>query len=159
MKDPVKTLLIGVGNSFRSDDGAGVVIAEKMRAILSIENIADVEVAQCSGEGVDLMMTWQGYDKVYLFDAVMSQGKPGQIHRLQASEHHFPSDFFKYSSHAFSLAEAVELARTMDSLPREVIVYGIEGNNFQFGEKLGDEVAAAVDKVVEKVLGELKEFS
>lgn len=155
MKRPAyaQTVLIGVGNTFRRDDGVGVQIARMLKQELA-ERLP-VSVVESSGEGASLMQAWQGYHRVYLFDAVRSNDAPGCIHRLQAAVQNFPSDFFKYSSHAFSLAEAVELARVMDKLPEELIVYGVEGADFGYGEALTPDVERAAGKVVEQVLDEL----
>jgi hypothetical protein len=57
--------------------------------------------------------------------------------------------------HAFSVTEAVELARALQQLPSRLIAYGIEGKNFSSGEQLSPEVAAAVEEVARRVKGEL----
>ena len=148
----VDCILIGIGNTFRSDDGVGIIIARRLHTMVP----EGIEVMQASGEGTELINAWEDYRRVYLFDAVMNQGEPGKIYRLEASQKHFPSDFFKYSSHAFSLAEAVELARTLDRLPESLVVFGIEGENFSHGEQLSIAVNNAVDTVVKSVCDELK---
>lgn len=156
----MKTILIGVGNTFRGDDGIGVYIArqlrERLRDIRAAANHA-IDITESSGEGAGLMSSWEGYDRVYLFDAVMSRGNAGQIHRLQASEQQIPSDFFKYSSHAFSLAESVELARVLNRLPRELIVYGVEAQVCGYGETLTPAVQAGGDEVVTRMVSELSQ--
>ena len=40
------------------------------------------------------------------------------------------------STHALGLADAVELARSLGRLPQRVVVYGIEGAAFEFGNGL-----------------------
>lgn len=160
MGDRLKTILIGVGNTFRGDDGVGVYIARKLRDRLrDIQVAADhvIDVTESSGEGAGLMSSWEGYDRVYLFDAVMSRGSAGLIHRLHASEQQIPSDFFKYSSHAFSLAESVELARVLNRLPHELIVYGVEAQVCGYGETLTPAVQTGGDEVVARVISELSQ--
>ena len=146
-----QTLVIGLGNDFRRDDGAGRVAA---RMIASAQ--ADgVRVIEASGEGAALMDAWRDAESVVLIDAVHSGAAPGTIHRLDARAQPIPSNFFHYSTHAFSVAEAVELARALDQLPPRLIVFGIEGKDFSSGEDLSPEVAAAVEEVVRQVKGEL----
>lgn len=155
----LKTVLIGVGNTFRGDDGVGIYISRKLnKRLKDIKAAAShrlIDVTESSGEGAGLMSSWEGYDRVYLFDAVMSRASPGLIHRLHASEQQIPSDFFKYSSHAFSLAESVELARVLNRLPNELVVYGVEAEVCGYGETLTPAVKAAGDEVVERVEQEL----
>lgn len=151
MSATTQTLVIGLGNDFRRDDGAGRVAA---RMIASAQ--ADgVRVIEASGEGAALMDAWRDAESVVLIDAVHSGAAPGTIHRLDARAQPIPSNFFHYSTHAFSVAEAVELARALDQLPPRLIVFGIEGKDFSSGEDLSPEVAAAVEEVARQVKGEL----
>jgi hydrogenase maturation protease len=48
------------------------------------------------------------------------------------------------STHAFGVAEAVELARELGRLPGRLEVYAIEGADFSAGAELSAEVASAV---------------
>jgi len=145
------TLVIGVGNVFRCDDSVGLVIARRVREKVS----PSVKVLEASGEGAALIETWKDTDSVILIDAVHSGVKPGTIHRFDAQTQPIPSKYFHYSTHAFSVAEAVELARALEQLPPRLIIYGIEGKNFEAGEKLSPEVERAVDRVVKSILEEL----
>ena len=61
------------------------------------------------------------------------------------------ANVFRQSSHQFGLADAVETARALGRLPRRLIVVGVEGERFGFGEGLTPAVAAAIDRVVEVV--------
>ena len=144
-------LVIGLGNDFRRDDGAGRVAARRVRELAG----GAVRIIEESGEGAALMDAWRGAELVILIDAVHSGAAPGTIHRLDARAQPIPSNFFHYSTHAFSVAEAVELARALDQLPPRLIVHGIEGKDFTSGEGLSPEVAAAVEQVAQTVKGEL----
>ena len=143
-------LVIGIGNVFRCDDGVGLIVAQRVREKVS----PAVKVLEASGEGAALMEAWKDTDSVILIDAVHLGAKPGTIHRLDAHAQSIPSKYFHYSTHAFSVAEAVELARALDQLPPHLVIYGIEGKNFEAGEKLSPEVKRAVDKVVKSILKE-----
>jgi hydrogenase maturation protease len=78
------------------------------------------------------------------------------VFRLNASCEEIPSKFFRYSTHAFSLAEAVEMARALDTLPSELILFGIEGLDFGAGTGFSAPVAASAMRVVEAVVDELQ---
>ena len=140
-----RILFVGVGNKFRQDDGAGAYIVEQLsKKCLG----SDAHFAHSNGEGAGLMTLWEGFEQVVLFDALMANGQPGRVVHLSASNQHIPSDMFKYSSHAFSLAEAIELSKVLNRLPRQVEIIGIEGRSFDFGEGLSDEVQLACATVV-----------
>ena len=142
-----RNLIIGIGNLYRRDDGVGIVVARRLAA----ERFDRTRVIEHSGEGAALMAAWQGAEHVIVVDAVQSGAPPGTIHRLEARAQPMPTRFFHYSTHAFSLAEAIELARALGQLPRRLIVYGVEGTDFTAGEGLSPEVAAAVDEVVHRL--------
>jgi hydrogenase maturation protease len=147
-------VVIGVGNEYRSDDGAGIAVARRLRTLFP----AGVTVLEESGEGTALMEAWQGEAWVMLVDAVRSGASPGTIHRLDARAAPLPTGFFHYSTHAFSVAEAVELARSLDQLPAHLVVYGIEGANFATGVELSPAVEQAVEAVVEQLAQEVRDL-
>jgi len=147
-----RILVIGIGNEYRSDDAAGLVVARRLRQ-LSLGNITVIEE---SGEGTDLMESWKGADTVIIVDAASSGAKPGTIHRIDARAQRIPTGLLRYSTHAFSVGEAVELARAMNRLPPRMVVYGVEGERFDEGTVLSRAVQGSVDAVVDLVLKQLR---
>lgn len=132
--------VLGLGNEWRCDDGVGPEVARRL----------DGRVL--SGEAIDLVEALDGVDEVVLVDAVSSGAPPGTVHVFDAGPEPLPVTLFGASStHALGLAEAVELARSLDRLPHRVLVYGIEGKCFGFGKGLSPEVEAAAGRVVEEV--------
>ena len=148
-------LIIGVGNRMRSDDGVGPVVARKLAEILSSE----VNVVELSGEGTELMESWAGEDAVFVVDAASTGGEPGAIVRFDAVEHVVPGSFFRYSTHAFGLAEAVELSRALEMLPPRLVIYGVEGASYASGEGLSGEVAEAAEEVTRRIAEEIREWT
>jgi len=146
-------VVIGVGNEYRSDDGVGIVVARCLRERF----LTKITVLEESGEGAALIDSWKGATWVLLVDAVRSGAPPGTIHRFDAHAAQIPAGFFHYSTHAFSMAEAIELARSLDQLPPQLIVYGIEGENFAAGVGLSPASEQAVGKVVERATTEVRE--
>ncbi len=144
--------MIGIGNEYRGDDGVGLAVARAVEAKLG----RHAAVIEQSGEGAALMQTWKDAEAVILIDAVRSAAKPGMVHRLDAGELPLPSRFFNYSTHAFSVAEAVEMARALNQLPPRLVVYGIEGRSFEAGVGLSPEVEQAVARVVQCVQEEVE---
>ena len=142
-----KVLFIGVGNEYRSDDGIGLVVARQIRE----KQIPFITVKEESGEGASLMNAWQGFDDVILIDAVSSGAKPGTIVRFNATKEIIPTKFFHYSTHAFGVAEAIELARALNTLPSNFIIYGIEGAIFTAGIDISPVVQESAKIVIEQV--------
>ncbi len=145
------TAVIGVGNDQRGDDAAGLLAARALRERLPSE----VDVLEQPGEGAALMDAWEGYARVVIVDAVQAGGEPGRLYRLDARAGAIPAKFFNYSTHAFSVAEAVETARVLDQLPAALVLYGIEGARYAMGDPVSPEVDLAVGRVVDRILAEL----
>jgi hydrogenase maturation protease len=146
------TLVIGIGNEYRHDDTVGLIVARRLRE----KNLDGVKVLELSGEGAALIEAWRDAETVILVDAVHSGAAPGTIFRFAARQQSIPTTFFHYSTHAFSVAEAIELARTLNQLPSRLIVYGIEGKDFAAGEGTSPEVEQAASRVVDSITEELR---
>ncbi len=150
-------LVIGIGNEYRGDDAAGIILARR----LGDHALPGVTVLEQSGEGAALMEAWKnaGEATVMLIDAVASGARPGTRFRFEAARRPIPTAFFHYSTHAFSVAEAIELARALGELPPRLIVYGIEGEHYSVGSPLSGAVQQALSTLEAEILGELKDSS
>lgn len=149
---PDTVLVIGVGNRYRADDGVGPVVS----AAIAARKLPEVRTAEHCGEGAGLMALWEGAGRVVLIDAVRSGSAPGTIHRFDARAQRVPSGLFNYSTHAFSVAEAVEMARVLSMLPASLVLYGIEAADVGSGERLSPRVEEAAERVVERIVDELR---
>jgi hydrogenase maturation protease len=145
-------VVVGVGNAYRGDDRVGLAVAERLRARVP----EGVEVIVCEQEPTRLLDAWQGVEAAVVIDAVASGGEPGALYRYEASEEPVPARVFHSSTHAFGVGETIELARTLGKLPRDLVVYGIEGQTFESGEELSASVAAAVGRAVDAVLADVQ---
>lgn len=139
--------IIGIGNPLRGDDGAGAAVVERLSAM-------GLPAQAFDGDGAELMEAWQGHDNVFLIDATVSGAPPGTLHRFEAGEREIPKSFFRYSSHLFGVAEAVETARHLGRLPEKLIIYGIEGAQFDLGQGLSPEVEQGIQEVAERIKAE-----
>lgn len=140
-----RPLIIGVGNEYRRDDAVGIVVVRGLKNRLG-ETVAALETC-C--DGATLSDAWRGAPSVVVFDASRSGATPGSVQRFDAREREMPKRFFHHSTHAFGLAEAVELSRVMGGMPPRLIVYGIEGRDFAAGAGLSAEVEAAARRLVD----------
>jgi hydrogenase maturation protease len=151
----VSTLVLGLGNEFRGDDAAGLVVARLVRGHVS----AGVVVGEVTGDATRLIDLWAGAERVILVDAMRSGRTPGTVLRLDllASPPEGASESREglRSSHAIGVLEAVALSRRLGSLPHALVAYGIEGADFSLGGLLSPQVSAAVREVTASILTEL----
>jgi hydrogenase maturation protease len=146
-----ETLVIGIGNELRGDDGAGLAVI----AALEARGLPGIQLMACGGDGLLLIEVWKHASRVMLIDAATGAGEPGTVHRYDALAQAFPADLSFTSTHAFGVAEAIELARVLGQLPSHLVIYAIEGKNFSVGAVLSPEVERAVYDVVERVSNEV----
>jgi hydrogenase maturation protease len=139
-----KIIVIGIGNRYRSDDAAGLLVARRLKD----QSISSCEVYEEGGEGTSLMELWKGAQRVVVIDAVQSGAAPGTIHRFHASQHPLPTPIFRDSTHAFGLTEAVELSRALNQLPSDLVIYGIEGEYFNAGTEPSPAVLNGIEELV-----------
>jgi hydrogenase maturation protease len=135
----VSATVLGVGNEWRGDDGAGPAVARLLRG-------AGVAAREIGGEPAALLDAWDGLAEVIVVDAVRSGAAPGTIHRRAGAGRPGAG-----STHALGVAEAVELARALGRLPARLELYGIEGERFEPGEGLTPPVARAVRELASEL--------
>jgi hydrogenase maturation protease len=145
-RNDMGTVVIGVGNPDRGDDGVGWVVAGLLRA--------HVAVVEQSGEALALVQAMRVAQRVWLVDAAQSGSAPGTIHRIDCTTE-APLPGGSVSSHGFGVAEAIGLARALGELPPHCIVYAIEAAHFSAGAALSPAVTRAAQEVAERILAEL----
>lgn len=144
-------LVLGIGNPDRGDDAVGRLIARALRTRVP----ADVRIAEHDGGATALVAALQSARHAWLIDAARSGAPPGTVRRIDCSETDLDIPSGTVSSHGFGVAAAIALARALDVLPRQCIVYAVEAADFNAGAAPSHEVLDAVDDVVERILAEL----
>jgi hydrogenase maturation protease len=149
-KLPLK--IIGVGNEWRGDDAAGLLVARRFRA----EPQPGVQVSECRGEMSDIREALKAAAGVILVDAMAGGGPPGTIQRFDwHAEGLPPGRSLSPSSHGWGVAEALALGKIFQELPPFLIIYGIEGEHFGPGQSISLAVAAAVPEAARRIQQEI----
>jgi len=144
-------LVLAIGNPDRGDDGFGPAVAQRLRGRVP----PTVRILERSGDALALIEDWDGIPSVIVIDAMAPISEPGQVHRFDLTDSPLPIGFAPSSSHAFGVAETVELARSLGRLPRCLVAYLVEGEQFGTGAPLSSAVAEAFEDVAERVVVEL----
>ena len=152
---PRPPLVIGIGNPQRGDDGLGLVVVKTLRSRLG----DGAPRLRClPGDATGLLSAWEGEDCVLVIDALAAPTPPadrGPVWRIDARTDALPALHERASSHGLGLAEAVELARSLDRLPRRLVVFAVRGECFERQEALSPAAQAAVLPAVEALEHEL----
>jgi hydrogenase maturation protease len=155
-------LVIGVGNEYRRDDGIGPALV----AALEERWLPGVRLIVSDGEPARLIDDWAGVPLAIVVDAVLCEpSTPGEIYRTdvplhdEAGHHHDPGlDNHPHSagSHSLGIPDAVRLAQAVDRLPQQLVVYAVEAADVSFGTELSPVVAAALPRLVDAVVSDLR---
>ena len=155
---PRPTVVIGIGNEFRRDDGAGPAAIGQLRGRVS----AGVQLVVTDGEPTRLIEAWTGAALAVVVDAVRVLGSepphPGQVYRFVLGR---PGTGAARpaSSHGFGLDDAIALAVALDRMPGRLIVHAIEAADLSQGTGLTPAVAAAVGIAATAILDDIGSFA
>jgi hydrogenase maturation protease len=146
-------VVIGVGNEFRRDDGAGPAVVTSLRGQVPPE----VELVLTDGEPARLIEAWTGAALAVVIDAVRADPpRPGRVHRFVLDQP-IGDRARTTSSHGFGLDDAVRLALALDRMPGRLVVHAIEAADLSQGPGLTPLVADAVGDVARAVLSDIRD--
>lgn len=150
-------VIIGVGNEFRRDDGAGPAVVGQLRGLVP----PGVKLVIIDGEPTRLIEAWTGAALAVVVDAVRVFGpeppQPGRIHRFVVGRpgRRTPGTGRAPSSHGIGLDDAIGLALALERMPGRLIVHAIEAADLTQGAGLTPAVAAAVPAAAQAVLADI----
>jgi len=156
-----KTIVIGLGNPFLTDDGVGVKVAYEVEKALGPNIPENLTITEASVGGLRLMEMLVGYDRVILIDAILTKngGHPGTISRMTLDDlRHISPTQHSSSAHDTSLVTALDAGLAMGlHLPTHFTIYAVSVENIlDFSEEPTPAVAAAIPQVTQAVLDELR---
>lgn len=120
-------LIVGYGNSMRSDDGVGIYVASR----LAEEKSAGVEVRLMHQLHLELLEELIQYEKIIFVDAA-EQGPEVILQKVEPK----PQEISLTSSHQLSPAVIYQLALQVYRKKLDLLVCTIRGENFDFGSLL-----------------------
>jgi hydrogenase maturation protease len=143
-----RIVIIGLGNEFRRDDGAGLAVL----GLLRTRPLRDVELLASDGEPAGLLTSWTGAELAIVVDAMTgSPPSPGRLHRITGLA---PGTGVSQaaSSHGLGLREAIGLGEVLERRPARLILHGVEAADLALGTGLSPPVAASMGRLAEAVL-------
>jgi len=147
----MRGLVIGLGSADRGDDGAGLEAANALARLVP----EDVAVRSLPGREITLLDHWTDAPLVIVIDAVVSGAVPGTVHLVDVSAGRLRLGTPPGSSHAFGLAEVIELGRALGRLPERLIVLGIEAADCRAGAAVSGPVRAGLREAIRMALAEV----
>jgi hydrogenase maturation protease len=169
------SVVIGVGNDFRHDDGVGQAVVAALRDTGGLPG--RVRLACCDGEPTRLIELWHDARLAIVVDAAVADPVngplPGDVLRWEVDcsvPDAEPSEVVRrgpgYSmpgwavrsepagTHSLGPGAAFQLARVLDRLPERLVILAVVGTDFGAGPGLSTPAAEAVNRVVAEIRDE-----
>ncbi len=135
-------VVIGLGNTFRRDDGVGPAVVAAVDAM----QLPGVRVA-CAAEMTVLLDAWDSAALAVVVDAAVG-ATPGSVRRCELAE---LGGETPVSSHGFSLTQTYELARALGRAPVRLVVVSVGVADTGHGAGLSPAVEAALPEAARVV--------
>ena len=147
-----KVLVLGLGNTLRSDDGLGVIAVKRLLERYSLPPAVRVRAGGVLG--VHLLADLEGVQTLIIVDAIRSEEPPGTLIRLVGDE--VPQRFqARVSLHEVALAELLALADVVNIRPPHLVALGLVPASIAMGEGLSPEVAKRLDRLIDALWQEI----
>lgn len=164
--EPQKTVILGLGNTILTDDGAGIYVVRSISAALNIVGPPErrptpfnplITIKEASLGGFNFIDLLAGFDRAVVIDAIHTKsGKPGEFYELDPKALK-PSARLS-SLHGIDFATAVQMAKDMNiSFPSEIKIFVIEAEDeFTFGERCTPKIETAIPQMAESIIKDLR---
>ncbi len=144
----MRTLVVGVGNLLRTDDGVGIHVINRLGKLHP--GIDTLDAAMGSIEIIEAM---RGYDRAIIVDAIETGAEPGTIYRVNLTGGEEPP--VVTHSHGTDLITILQLGRQLfpDDMPPEIFLIAVEaGDTTTISDEPTPNVQNAIKKVVKIIV-------
>lgn len=157
VKEPVKTLLLGMGNPILCDDAVGIRLARYIAPRVShIPGLTVIE--ECSAGGLNILDIVAGYDRMIILDSIKTHGgNPGDWYHFTAQRLRETMNI--NNVHDTNLATALELGRRLGlKIPADhlISIFAVEvSDNVTFSERMTTELESTFHRYAEEICLEI----
>ena len=147
--------MIGIGQSLRGDDAAGLEAVRRWEEKFpETANKPEVQIEASELPGLALIDLLSNVDAAILVDAVQSAAKPGTIHRLSEDELASFTSASK-SAHGWGVAETLKMRRQLTDAKCNIRIIGIEAEQMELGAGLSQAVKDALPEICNAIEEEI----
>lgn len=147
--------VIGVGSRLRGDDAIGPMVID----MLSELPISQIELVDAGSDALGILEFLPGREHVIIVDACRMGRKAGSLVEMDPSQIDLILKDDPISLHGLGLAESIKMAQSLDMLPEDLKIIGIEPESIQFNGSLSAPVEGALKMAVEIVEDKLNRIS
>jgi hydrogenase maturation protease len=147
------TLILGLGNPLRGDDGVGPRVVEELTRRSLPEGVTALDGGT---GGLDLLRLMERSKRVVIVDAADVGREPGQYVRFTPDQVRLTGASSTLSLHHAGLSEVLTLADALGLDLPEMVIFGVQPAEIGWNEGLSPAVAATLSALADAVLEETK---
>lgn len=156
--DSSRTLILGIGNTLLSDEGAGIHVIRELAEHLG--DRADIELMDGGTLSFTLAGAIEEADRLIVVDAANLDAPPGTTRVFVGDDmDNFVGGNRKRSVHEVGLIDLMAIARLTDRLPGARALIGIQPHDLDWGETPSPAVSAAIPVACRHVLDLLETWN
>ena len=148
----MRAVVLGIGNTILTDEAAGVRAVEALERAYKMP--ANVQVIDGGTSGMEMIEDLSNLDFLIVIDVVKTGAAAGTVVKIAGDE--IPVFFRrKLSPHQIALPDVLACLELLDTMPKEIIVLGVELISLELGMEMTPTVAAKVPLLMEMAASEL----
>ncbi|MDD5336322.1 MAG: HyaD/HybD family hydrogenase maturation endopeptidase [Rhodoferax sp.] len=148
----MRAVVLGIGNTILTDEAAGVRAVELLEQTYQVP--ANVQVIDGGTSGMEMIEDLSNLDFLIVIDVVKTGAAPGTVVKIAGDE--IPVFFrHKLSPHQIGLPDVLASLELLDSMPKEIVVLGVEPISLALGMEMTATVAEKVPRLVDMAVAEL----
>lgn len=148
----MRAVVLGIGNTILTDEAAGVRAIEALEQTYAVPS--DVQVIDGGTSGMEMIEDLSDLDFLIVIDVVKTGAAPGTVVKIAGDE--IPVFFRnKLSPHQIALPDVLASLELLDTMPKEIVVLGVEPISLELGMEMTPAVAEKIPELVEMAVAEL----
>jgi hydrogenase maturation protease len=149
---PPRAVVLGIGNTILSDEAAGVRAVEALERGWQLpENVLAIDGGT---SGMEMIEELSNLDFLIVLDVVKTGAAPGTVVKIAGDE--IPVFFrSKLSPHQIALPDVLASLELLDTMPKEIVVLGVEFSSLELGTEMTPTIAAKVPVLAAMAAAEL----
>ena len=148
----MRAVVLGLGNTILTDEAAGVRAVELLEQRYRMPE--SVLVIDGGTSGMEMIEDLSNLDFLIVIDVVKTGATPGTVVKIAGDE--IPVFFRrKLSPHQIALPDVLASLELLDTMPKEIVVLGVEPISLELGMEMTPTIAEKVPALVEMAVAEL----
>ncbi|MBC8214503.1 MAG: hydrogenase maturation protease [Candidatus Marinimicrobia bacterium] len=146
------TSFFSVGNPLYGDDGVGKAVLDTLKALPEYKNATFFDAGT---DALSLIDHFSKDGQNIIVDAAKMGKSPGSVVAISPKDAKLIIQWDHLSIHGFGLAETFQMAEKIGSLPKKVIIIGIEPEEIKIDKGLSETVVNAIPKAINLIKREV----